>query len=685
MGPTFRSELSQSEHFVQFRETDEFLINSVGEFIGTGLHAGEACIVIATQPHRESLEERLKEDGLDVATAQAAGSYVSLDAAATLAHFMVDGEPEPTRFTEVIGQIIEQAAQGSRRVRIFGEMVALLWAEGNRAAAIRLEDFWNDLGKTHVYSLFCAYPMQGFGGIEHEAQFTQICHQHSQVILPESYTHLSEQERLRAFALLQQKAHSLEIEIAERKAAQERLRVLAAIVESSDDAILSKDLDGIVTSWNTAAERIYGYHAEEMIGQSVTRLFPPGQHEEFQQIMAHIRRGERVDHHVTRRIRKDGTALTVSVTISPVKDETGTITGASTIARDITEHRRLEAKSNQLFASNLIGIFVADSAGTLLEINQALLDLVGYTREEWQAEVLLPDAPASSMAPFLRPLVLKALQGTGTADPQETVLQQKSGTHLPVLVAMTCIEHTETCIGFVLDISERKALEQRKDAFIGMASHELKTPVTSLKGFLNLLQRLLASQDNAKVLHYLARMDAQIDKLTKLINDLLDVSRMQTGQLVYREECVAVDALVQDIVESVQETTQTHHLLLEGQTQAHVFGDQDRLGQVLINLLNNAIKYSPDADTVVVRLATDANHVLISVQDFGRGIAKEHHHRIFERFYQVTDSEEKTYPGLGIGLSICGEIVKRHRGRLWVESEKGTGATFHLSLPSQTV
>ena len=112
-----------------------------------------------------------------------------------------------------------------------------------------------------------------------------------------------------------------------------------------------------------------------------------------------------------------------------------------------------------------------------------------------------------------------------------------------------------------------------------------------------------------------------------------------------------------------------------------MFGDRDRLGQVLINLLNNAIKYSPNADTVIVRLSTDEKQVLVSVQDFGRGIAQVHHHKIFERFYQVTDPEEKTYPGLGIGLAICRDIVKRHGGRLWVESEKGAGATFHLSLP----
>ena len=552
-------EMPAHAHMVHFSEDDISLINAVSAFLSAGLRAGEACIVVATGSHRESLWQQLQGEGLDLTLSQAAGSYISLDAGETLARFMVDGEPELARFREVLGLLIEQAAQGSRRVRIFGEMVALLWAQGNRFGAIHLEDLWNDLARTHVFSLYCTYSMKDFAG--HEAQFLRISDQHSQIVAPESYTQLTEQERLRAFALLQQKAHTLEIEIAERQAAQARLRALAAIVETSDDAIYSKDIDGIITSWNSAAERIYGYSAEEMIGQSVTLLFPPDGQGEFEQIMARLRRGERVAHHITRRVRKDGDVLTVSVTISPVKDETGTIIGASSIARDIT------------------------------------------------------------------------------------------------------------------------ALEQRKDAFIGMASHELKTPVTSLKGFLSLVQRLLPQQANPRVIHYLTRMDAQIEKLITLINDLLDLSRIQTGQLVYRKERVALDALVQDIVETVQETTQTHHLLVEGQTHADVFGDRDRLGQVLINLLNNAIKYSPSADRVIVRLSADGQQVLVSVQDFGRGIAKAHHQKIFERFYQVTDPEDKTFPGLGIGLAICRDIVKRHGGRLWVESEKGAGASFHLSLP----
>src|ERR1700674_2537433 len=140
-------EMPAHAHMVQLSEDDASLIDAVSAFISAGLRAGETCIILATESHRESLEYRLQADGLDVAVAQEAGAYISLDAAATLAHFLVDGQPEPARFTEVIGPLIEQAAQGSRRVRIFGEMVALLWAQGNRTAAIRLEELWNELGQ----------------------------------------------------------------------------------------------------------------------------------------------------------------------------------------------------------------------------------------------------------------------------------------------------------------------------------------------------------------------------------------------------------------------------------------------------------------------------------------------------------------------------------------------------------
>jgi hypothetical protein len=159
------SKIEASEHFVQFYEADEFLLDAVSEFVGAGLGAGAACIVIATKPHREGLEERLMTIGLDLAVASERGTYLAQDAAETLSLFMMDGMPDPERFFEVIGGLIERMGKGQRRVRIFGEMVAQLWSEGNQKAAIRLEALWNELyHTTHAFTLFCAYPMHGFAG-----------------------------------------------------------------------------------------------------------------------------------------------------------------------------------------------------------------------------------------------------------------------------------------------------------------------------------------------------------------------------------------------------------------------------------------------------------------------------------------------------------------------------------------
>src|SRR5258708_17376763 len=561
-------ELRESEHFVQFCESDVFIMNALSEVIGTGLKAGDACIVLDTKPHREGLEERLQEEGLDVATSRERGQYISIDAATTLSTIMVEGSPGPGRFGEGVGRMVVRAARGGHRVRIFGELVALLCAEGNQAAAIRLEALWNDLGEAHSFSLFCAYPMHAFGGEVYEMEFTEICQQHSRVIPAESYTVLDDpEERLRAVTLLQQKAHSLEAEIAERKRAEERLRIS-------------------------------------------------------------------------------------------------------------------ENRYRRLFEASKDGILIVDPCtGKITDANLAMTELLGKThelllgQELWQIG-LFQDREANLES-------LRELQEKQCIRNETLLLQTTGGQHRTVEFVSTLYqENDHEVIQYnIRDITERKELEQRKDEFISMASHELKTPVTSLKGFLSLLQRRLATQDDEKALYYLARIDAQVNRLTKLINDLLDISKMQTGQLVYREECFDLDALAQEIVENVQGTTQTHRLLLEGQIQAEAFGDRDRIAQVLINLLNNAIKYSPQADTVLVHVTQDQNQAHVSVQDFGIGIAKEHQHKIFERFYQVTDPEEKTYPGLGIGLYISCKIVKRHGGHLWVESKKGEGATFHVTLP----
>jgi signal transduction histidine kinase/CheY-like chemotaxis protein len=219
------TEMSDSEHFVQFYEADAFLLNSLSGYISTALHAGDGALVVATEAHRQGLEELLHENGLDVATASAAGRFVSLDAGETLSKFMVDGSPDSGRFREVIGGLVAKLRDGQPRLRAFGEMVALLWADGNYTAAIRLEELWNGLQKTHSFSLFCAYPMHGFTGEKCVETHSGVCTAHSRVIPSESYVDLPNTDaRLRAIAQLQQKARALEAQIAERKEAEDRLR-----------------------------------------------------------------------------------------------------------------------------------------------------------------------------------------------------------------------------------------------------------------------------------------------------------------------------------------------------------------------------------------------------------------------------------------------------------------------------
>ncbi|MBV9232289.1 MAG: MASE1 domain-containing protein [Chloroflexi bacterium] len=230
-------------------------------------------------------------------------------------------------------------------------------------------------------------------------------------------------------------------------------------------------------------------------------------------------------------------------------------------------------------------------------------------------------------------------------------------------------------------MAERRALEQRKDAFISMVSHELKTPLTILQGYGELLSMKFAQQGNQEALHHLTKMATQIEKLSELIANLLDISKIQAGKIALVEEVVDVDLLVQEVVENLQQTTCDHQISVEGRAQREIMGDKERLGQVLTNLIANAIKYSPRQERIIVHLMHTPETLIVSVQDFGIGISKAHQKKVFERFYRVDSDKDRTYPGLGIGLYIAYQIIERHGGKMWVESMEGQGSTFSFSLP----
>jgi two-component system, sensor histidine kinase and response regulator len=226
----------------------------------------------------------------------------------------------------------------------------------------------------------------------------------------------------------------------------------------------------------------------------------------------------------------------------------------------------------------------------------------------------------------------------------------------------------------------RDEREARRNEFISMVVHELKTPITSLKGYSQLLGKRCERMGDAQGMNLAARMDQQVDRLTGLIDDLLDINRMEGGKLRLRESEFAFDELVEEVVADIQLTTEQHTLVKEGQTHAMIRGDRERIGQVLTNLLTNAIKYAPESETILVKLARDEHSVTASVQDFGPGIPKDQQAHVFEPFYRI-EGPEYTASGLGLGLAIAAGLIARHQGKIWVESEEGAGTTFSFTLP----
>lgn len=222
-----------------------------------------------------------------------------------------------------------------------------------------------------------------------------------------------------------------------------------------------------------------------------------------------------------------------------------------------------------------------------------------------------------------------------------------------------------------------------RDEFLSIASHELKTPITSMKMFAQVLQKQFEEKKEEEPLRYLRRINEQINKQTQFISDLLDISRLQLGKFGFKPERFDLENAIREITEGIQLTTQKHKISIRGEATKKVFADKERIGQVITNLLTNAIKYSPKGGKIIVGISQKKGGTTVSIQDEGVGIAKENLKKIFERFYQVSEPTEKTYPGLGIGLYISTEILKKHHGTLSVESTKGKGSTFTFTLPAK--
>jgi PAS domain S-box-containing protein len=338
-------------HVVQFYKNDEFLLDGLSRFVGAALGAGESAVVIATKPHVEGLEFRLAARGLDIEVIRETERYTVLDAAETLSTFMVDGLPDALRFADIVGaQIARARAKAEIKdapVALFGEMVALLWANGQHEAAMELEKLWNDLGQKHPFHLRCAYPLLDFSRTDDSGPFLKICTEHSGVIPDESYSTLpSEDERLRSIAELQQKAQALDYE-SELRHSEERFRVLVESVK--DYAIFMLDPEGRVSTWNAGAERIKGYTESEIIGKHFSVFYPAKDVQAGKPdrgLKAAAEEGRFEDEGW--RVRKDGSRFWASAILTALRDPLGNLKGFAKVTRDITDRKRLEDSLREL-------------------------------------------------------------------------------------------------------------------------------------------------------------------------------------------------------------------------------------------------------------------------------------------------------------------------------------------------
>ncbi|TDQ80017.1 PAS domain S-box protein [Sphingobacterium yanglingense] len=353
------------------------------------------------------------------------------------------------------------------------------------------------------------------------------------------------------------------LDITDIVTAHETDKRLAAIIRSSNDAIVGKTVDGIITSWNIAAERIFGYSEQEMIGTSIFKIVPEDKRQEEEHILFRLGRGETMEHFETKRLTKSGKLIDVSLTISPIQDMDGKILGISKIARDITEKR------------------------------------------------------------------------------QE---------------------------------------EKRKHDFVTMVSHEIKTPLTSILLYVQVLLKSFKAEENDNALNIGIKIEALTKKIIMMVKDYLSLSRVAEGKIdIYKEE-FELSSFLQEIVVDTKFLTNKHDISIDGCDAIWVFADKSKLEQVFVNLLNNAIKYSPAGGDIVIECRSNTDKVTISIIDQGIGIREEDQKKLFKRFYRINRENTSTISGFGIGLYLVAEILKNHGSSIHVISHEGCGARFYFDL-----
>ena len=476
----------------------------------------------------------------------------------------------------------------------------------------------------------------------------------------------------------------------QRQAAQAQAW-LASIIESAQDAVISMDLNGRIMTWNPGAERVYGYRAAEIIGRHSDVLLPAGERSGVHKIHAALARSETVEEYQADRVRKDGTAVTVMVTMASIADKTGTITGLSAIVRDISAQQRADARFRGLLEAAPDAMVCVDSDGRIVLVNAQTERLFGYPRTELAGqlvEILVPDA-------------LKAghpgLRAGYAADPQRRPMgaglelsgRRRDGTTFPAEISLAALD---TGQGTLVSAAIRDATTQQRQTLddlrrtdqnlqqLGYSiAHDLRTPLRSLAGFSTALIEDYADVLGEEGRNYAQRIEAASRHIGQVLDDLMHLSRISQAEI--RLQPVNLGAEATTIATDLQRQDPTRSVRFTIQQQAWVLADRALIREALHSLLGNAWKFTTGRDGAAIEFgmtpATNAR-VCCHVRDNGAGFNPAYVDKLFTPFQRLHSPGE--FAGTGIGLACVREIVDRHDGRAWAEGTVGNGATFFFTL-----
>ena len=450
----------------------------------------------------------------------------------------------------------------------------------------------------------------------------------------------------------------------------------------------------IIEVANERMLELWGKNAEQVLNKPLFEAMPDAGNQGYEQLLNKVyQTGERfiADELAISLIRNGKSEdIFVKFVYEPLRDENGNISGIMALADEITEQvlARKEAEEVrerfETLANNIPNLaWIANPDGYIFWFNNRWYEYTGTTRDE-----MLGWGWKSVHDPETIPAVLEKWEySIETGKPFEMVFPLKGADNIfrPFLTRVVPIFNNRgkliRWLGTNTDITRQKEVERMKDNFLSIASHELKTPVTTIKAYGQIAEGLLEKNGDTATLNMIKKMGTQINKLNNLIDGFLDITKIQKGTFIYNDEAFNLKELLEEVIGDMQSINNTHDIESAAVANCIVFGDKDKISQVLNNLISNAIKYSPRANRIIINSEIQKNGVEVSVRDFGIGIPADEIEHVFEQFYRIEGNYQNNFPGMGIGLYVCAEIIKRHRGRIWVESIPGVGSTFYLWLP----